>query len=207
QVWFQFLVMGGKDRFPIKNKKAKWYNFFSKVEMKGWKDASQEELQKILKREEKGDDIASFVKLTMSPGERLLAESIERHLAKLCFDVGIRAVYASKEGIRPIVKVGVGNSIKQFGSPGMNGFKVAATTSYNQPWEDYKGIRARRLKKLMFKYFRERAYFYPPASKKPMVMTTEELATLYHFPGQAVTTPSLSRIPSKRGEPPVNLPL
>ncbi|HQJ83998.1 MAG TPA: hypothetical protein PLE07_02160 [Candidatus Paceibacterota bacterium] len=207
QVWFQFLVMGGKDRFPIKNKKAKWYNFFSKVEMKGWKDASQEELQKILKREEKGEDIASFVKLTMSPGERLLAEAVERHLAKLCFDVGIRAIYASKEGIRPIVKVGVGNSIKQFGSPGMNGFKVAATTSYNQPWEDYKGIRARRLKKLMFKYFRERAYFYPPASKKPMVMTTEELATLYHFPGQAVTTPSLSRIPSKRGEPPVNLPL
>lgn len=208
QVWFQILIMGSKDRFPIPNKKAKWYNFFSKVEMKSWKDAAENEIKKILKRDEKTEDVGSWMRLAMSPGERNLAEAVERQLGKFGFDVGIRAIYASKESLRAITKVGVGNSIKQFGAPGMNGFKVVPNISgLNNPWEDFRGFRAKRLKKRVFKYFRERAYFYPPASKPPMVMTTEELATIYHFPGKVVTTPTLGRIPSKRGEPPVNLPL
>jgi hypothetical protein len=40
----------------------------------------------------------------------------------------------------------------------------------------------------------------------PSVMTTEELATIYHFPGKVATTPTLGRIPSKRAEAPANLP-
>lgn len=207
QVWFQFLIMGSKDRFSIPNKKAKWYNFFSRVEMKDWKAAAKDEMEKILKRDLKTDDVGSFIKLSMSPGERALAEAVERHQGKFGFDVGIRTIYASKESLRAITKVGVGNSIKQFGAPGMNGFKTLQTSGFNNPWEDFRSFRTKRRQKQMFKYFRERAYFYPPANRPPMVMTTEELATVYHFPGQVVTTPSLGRIPSKRGEPPVNLPL
>jgi len=40
-----------------------------------------------------------------------------------------------------------------------------------------------------------------------MVMSTEELATVYHIPSHAVETPTLSRIQSATGEAPINLPM
>jgi hypothetical protein len=64
----------------------------------------------------------------------------------------------------------------------------------------------------MFESFCRRSYFWPPYttqdfSQKHMVLNTEELATIYHFPGSAVRTPNLKRIPSKRADAPSNLPL
>jgi len=41
----------------------------------------------------------------------------------------------------------------------------------------------------------------------PFIMNTEELATIYHFPGEVSKTPSLSRISAKKAEPPTNLPI
>ena len=38
-------------------------------------------------------------------------------------------------------------------------------------------------------------------------MNGEELATLYHLPGAVATTPTLTRIPSKKSEAPANLPV
>ena len=62
----------------------------------------------------------------------------------------------------------------------------------------------------MIDAFRRRSFFYAPYrnwQSKPYILTTEELATLYHFPGKIVTTPTLERIPSKKVEPPANLPI
>lgn len=39
------------------------------------------------------------------------------------------------------------------------------------------------------------------------ILNAEELATIYHFPGQVASSPSLKRIGSKKAEPPSNLPL
>ncbi|KKP85697.1 MAG: hypothetical protein UR88_C0010G0019 [Candidatus Nomurabacteria bacterium GW2011_GWA1_35_8] len=39
------------------------------------------------------------------------------------------------------------------------------------------------------------------------VMNTEELATLWHFPGQILKVPTLERIESKEASPPTNLPI
>jgi len=39
------------------------------------------------------------------------------------------------------------------------------------------------------------------------ILNTEELATIYHFPGQTASSPALKRIASTKAEPPVNLPL
>ena len=38
-------------------------------------------------------------------------------------------------------------------------------------------------------------------------MNIEELATIYHFPGDIASTPTLSRVEAKKGEPPANLPV
>jgi hypothetical protein len=39
------------------------------------------------------------------------------------------------------------------------------------------------------------------------VLNTEELATLWHFPGQILKVPTLERIESKEASPPTNLPI
>ena len=46
-------------------------------------------------------------------------------------------------------------------------------------------------------------YFHPPT----YVLNTEELATLWHFPGQIMRVPTLERIESKEASPPPNLPM
>lgn len=38
------------------------------------------------------------------------------------------------------------------------------------------------------------------------ILNAEELATIYHFPGQVASSPALKRIGSKKAEPPANLP-
>lgn len=42
---------------------------------------------------------------------------------------------------------------------------------------------------------------------KPFVLNIEELATLFHFPGRTVSSPTMTRAEAKSGEPPVNLPM
>ena len=59
----------------------------------------------------------------------------------------------------------------------------------------------------MFDAYINRSAFYKPHKRKTIVLNTEELATIYHFPGSVVQTPSLSRIESKKGEPPAGLPV
>ena len=39
------------------------------------------------------------------------------------------------------------------------------------------------------------------------VLNTEELATIFHFPGQIIKVPGLERVESKEASPPTNLPI
>jgi hypothetical protein len=55
--------------------------------------------------------------------------------------------------------------------------------------------------------YKRRSYFYRRIARKPLVMSVEELATIYHFPGSVAATPSLERIPSKKTAAPANLPV
>ena len=45
-------------------------------------------------------------------------------------------------------------------------------------------------------------YFHP----ETFVLNAEELATIWHFPGQILKVPTLERIESKEASPPPNLP-
>lgn len=49
-------------------------------------------------------------------------------------------------------------------------------------------------------------FFLPYVHHQTYVLNTEELATLWHFPGQILKVPTLERIESKEASPPTNLP-
>jgi hypothetical protein len=48
-----------------------------------------------------------------------------------------------------------------------------------------------------------KAYFH----HHTFVLNVEELASMWHFPGQILKVPTLERIESKEASPPTNLPI
>ena len=50
-------------------------------------------------------------------------------------------------------------------------------------------------------------FFLPYFHHQTFVLNIEELATLWHFPGQILKVPTLTRIESKEASPPPNLPI
>ena len=49
-------------------------------------------------------------------------------------------------------------------------------------------------------------YRFRRKPKTSFIFSVEELATVFHFPGHIVSTPTVPRIEVKKGEPPMGLP-
>jgi len=68
----------------------------------------------------------------------------------------------------------------------------------------------RRNQRTLLDAYKRRSFFnvpYKHLNGKPYILTVEELATIFHFPGATTTTPTLTRVPSKKAEAPANLPV
>lgn len=206
QIWIQILVRGADDkRFP---KPGEWFGG------QGWKDVAKEEI-KTLKAKHKGEKDKPGEPMTK--GDQEVISAIEKSMSKLGFDCGIRAVYvARKDSFKGTHIAALTGIFRQYGST-LNGFKPTNVTGFDYPWQDFSGVRSQKIKAEIFDAYCKRSYFYPPhasqyvagvsVERKPFVLTTEELATIYHFPGRVSETPSFKRIESKKSEPPVNLPV
>lgn len=198
QIWFQINIMAAKKRFP---KPGTWF------EHQDWAGDAKSLLDKLLKRDKLKDSLLLSNESVLSPGERTVVEAIEGQIAKFGFDCVLRALYlAEGEKFNPANIGGLMSSVKQYSSLNLNGFKPTKATSY-EPWEDPFGSKIVKLKKSFFELYCKRAGFYPPYDRVPFVLNTEELATIYHFPGAVAATPTFGRSESKRGEAPVNLPI
>ena len=82
---------------------------------------------------------------------------------------------------------------------------------------DEDGIRATDLAELtgrhkqhehekLVEFYRRRSYFHDPYVGPWMILSAEELATLFHIPSSTVETPTLPRIQSATSGAPANLP-
>ncbi|HYF28887.1 MAG TPA: hypothetical protein VEA36_00795, partial [Candidatus Paceibacterota bacterium] len=74
------------------------------------------------------------------------------------------------------------------------------------PWEDRSGKHKEHLEHQLVDAYRRRSYFTEPYRLPWVVMSSEELATIFHIPSASVTAPSLPRIQSSTSEAPSNLP-
>lgn len=208
QLWIQILVRTHK-------KRRKPGTLFSKED---WKDAAKVEIQKIRTEASKRASEAlqkatkketPFAMLLLTRGEEEAITAIERSIAKQGFEAGIRGIYiADIQKFNPINIIGLVGAFKQFGSQNLNGFSPTRWLArYDYPWEDFRQIRQNRDRRRIIDAFRRRSWFFPPYRTPTFVLNTEELATIYHFPGETVATPTLPRIPSARAEAPPNLPV
>jgi len=139
----------------------------------------------------------------VSSGEKDIIKSIENKISRLSFKTDIRLVYISPKKVFNESNVSAFMAfLKQFNSKDLNGFKInkdASTVLKTRILQN------RRL-------FLKKMDFYQNCLKRKsaqgdMILNTEELATVYHFPALKVKTPALIRVLSKKGEPPIGLPV
>ena len=194
QAWFQIMIRAVK-----------------KNRFKEWQESSKKIVDEIMKKDEKkkkkkeGEKI-DFGSMILSPGERTIVEAIERNVAKLGFDACVRMAYlAEKEKYKQAIPAFFEGMIKQYNSNNLNGFKLANRTLYVNYF--FPETRHAWRQKRMFDAYVKRSSFYAPRTRKLYVLNTEELATIYHFPGSVAKTPTLERIESKKSEPPAGLPI
>lgn len=193
QIWMQILIQPNIPRYRTP---GTWFGHHD------WKEEGKAVI-KQLQAKYSGDGGEKA-----SKRQSEVMSAIERSLSKLGFDCGIRAIYiAKRENYDPANIAGITGAFRQYSSQDLNGFKPTNTPGFDYPWQDYHGLREEKRKKKLFDAYIRRSYFYPPYKKKPFVLNTEELATIYHFPGGVAETPTFERIESKKGEPPPNLPV
>jgi hypothetical protein len=217
QVWIQLIVRAHK---PEQRKPGTLFQ-----ETDTWKDAIDKKINEILGRDKKSrkalekDKVTgemkagdSYILPTLSELEKEQVAALSRRVAKLPFDVCARVLYiATKESFN--TPFGIGGLItffKAFNTEHLNGFKPNGdkwTPSLDAPWKDYKDIKRDRFSREGLQFYKMRSAWFPPAEAETFVLNTEELATVYHFPGSVAATPTLERVPSKKGEAPSNLPV
>lgn len=204
QAWIQVLIRAHREENLKKDARL-----FKKPD---WKDGAKKEIKKIIEKDafvQAGEDKpATLQHLTDSQKETINA--IERSLSKTAFDSMIRVIYmAKKDSFNPTNIGGLLGSFRQFGSNNLNGFAPSWNTGFDYPWQDFRGIRKKNNEIDIVDAYKRRSFFHAPYkffTGKPFILTSEELATLFHFPGGVASTPNFSRIVSKKAEPPTNLP-
>lgn len=195
RLWLQILIRASKKEFRVANT---WFG------TQDWRGEAKELIAKL--REE---------------GKTDAVKALERSISKHGFDVGIRSMYIAKSEIFDMGKTGgLRVAFEPFNSEFLNGFKRQDGTDSEVPFEnmnwdfsggplEWKFERTWKAKKRTFEAYRSRSWFYQPYKNRrpPFILNTEELATIYHFPGRVLETPSFVRVTTKKSVPPVNLPI
>lgn len=170
-----------------------------------------EEAASPKKKEEPSD---TTLMMHLSPGTKDIVAAIERNILKPGFEVVVRMCYAAKRDVFNLGHVAsfVG-SLKLVNTQTTNAFKLntdtmAAKTTWWLPAFVTRGKKQHK-KLLYWRYYRGRKPFKDTWSlrSQEVVMNTEELATIYHYPGASVKAPLMPRIEAKRAEPPAMLPV
>lgn len=219
-IWFQINVRADTARFTIKKDGKEEGG-------KKWTDKAKEvikELNDKLKEKEKdAEGKTTTTTRRATKGELNVIEAIERNANKFGFDTGIRAIYVTKNENFDANRIGgVTGMVRQYNTNDFNSFKPSGTTSFDFPWQDLFGNKIIKKKKYILSDYKNRDFFYGSFNFKkikkyfthpnksgnnPFILSTEELATIFHLPGRVSETPTFTRIEAKKGEPPVNLPI
>ena len=160
---------------------------------------------------------------------RPTVKAITDQMNQLHFDCGIRVITLSNKKLCTDEQFNNHrrNSRliwRQYAQPSINELNRVNSTQFDAPWSDPTGLALTKIKKRMLFWYRTRTFFHPPIqysvdypkmfsfffpSHRPniFVLSAEELATLFHFPGMVSSTPSFKRIESKIAKPPSNLPI
>jgi len=156
--------------------------------------------------EEKKKDSDPLKMMNLKPSQKVQIEAADMKANKLGFDISIRGLYVSRKEVMNKAKAvnGFVGYIKQFNTNDLNSLKPdMKVTATSAAYFFAKQRVIDRKNKIMYAY-KQRSDFL---GRKPWVMNVEELATLWHFPIDAVVkAPLIQRAGARRVEPPMSLP-
>lgn len=222
QLWIQILA---------KNSSKKYYSQ-KKDKKVDFNEAASEFLLNYLKpytkvqKNEKGEtDTDIRTPKIVEP----VVKAINDQLGQLHFECGVRVVALSDKKIVSEDQFnGLNRSAKlifrQFTLANSNELERINSTEFDNAWEDPLGTSIFKYKNRLLDSYRLRMFFNPPfylsldfpkflkifspiGKPKVFVLSSEELASIYHFPGMVSETPSFKRVETKIAKPPSNLPI
>jgi hypothetical protein len=168
---------------------------------------------KVPEEEQKKEELIP-PEMKLTPGEKDIIMAVEEKMAKPLFRANMRFIYLGKKEVffKPNARLGFNffayfttvncNSLIPFGK---------TMTKIKQNWYDFFFFIPRRLflrKRKLFRNYKERVPPFYPRPGGTFWLNIEEVASLFHFPSSIVApTPTMSRVESKRGGPPSELPV
>ncbi len=157
------------------------------------------------RKEEKQDD--SFKMFNLKPKEKKQIEAIQEKVSKLGFEFKIRFIYLAKKDVmnKPKALNGFVGYMKQFVHMDLNNLKPdSARTSTKAEYFFSENRSNKRKNRLIHNYIKREDW----AGRKPGILNIEELASLWHFPIEAVVkAPLIQKAPGRKAEPPMALPM
>ncbi|OGY78664.1 MAG: hypothetical protein A3B74_04805 [Candidatus Kerfeldbacteria bacterium RIFCSPHIGHO2_02_FULL_42_14] len=221
QVWLQLVITPVGDEWKeqakrlalkIAGKKVKVsYNLIEKAVYGSLKTVSYMGEQTlgtgVSVPEEKADDKPPSILLHLTPGELNQIKSLEEKAAKIAFKTRFRFVYIARREVysKPRVISPLVGAVKQFNTQDLGGLKVDKLTKTKAK---YFFIKRRNLarKHRILRAYRSRTSWVG-ARTGNCILNIEELASIYHFPLITVKTASVTRVETKKYEPPRKLPI
>lgn len=121
--------------------------------------------------------------------EEEIVKALEEKMQKDSFEVNIKIMVSveSKERSEEIFSQ-IGGVFEQFSAPRLNGFRIIE-------------VKGGRLRKLLYNYS-----FRIFNSKEKIILNTEELTSIFHFPTPFLKTPGVKILKAKSAAPPTELP-
>lgn len=221
-MWLQLIITPVKEDWGPKQGQATIEEFLGheKVESPGifarlWHDLSEifsnlftallgKEIEWTALGEAPAKDEAP-VEFRLTPGQKDVLKALESNIGKPMYRVKMRYIYVGRrEGFSKQTGVSAFiGGIKQFNDLNLNSMVPddLTKTYANYLWVD------KRTRYRQRKLFRRYISRDTDDQTNRFLLSSEELATLFHIPDMQVVAPSLTRVVAKRGGAPANLPV
>lgn len=179
---------GGAVQIVLRSASKNWAKFGLSVIQKinqgqSFKDAVKGKPKKKPKKDE------PVVQQRVSPVDEEIMKSLQAKIAKTGFEANIRLLFSSKTKERAEELLShLSGSFQQFSSPNSNSFKLEK-------------MKKNGLKKLFFSFS-----FRLFERKQKLILNSEEIASIFHFPLTGLSSPKLKWLKSKESIPPTNIP-
>jgi hypothetical protein len=230
QMWMQIVITPSKKEYHTKGTIFGKHNWIEEARLEMLKMlAPYTQLKK--------QDDGHYAKEIRAPGFLdTVTKAMSTKTSKIGFDTGVRIMYvAKKDKFDMSSRRNIRLILRQYERPDSNEFYRVNSTQVDAFSSSFFSLSPRKVMILadrMLHEYRERGFFHLPLRhminnhnltgiplwivKKfflpyfhppTFVLNVEEIATMWHFPGQIMRVPSLERIESKEASPPTNLPI
>jgi len=217
QVWLQFIAMPVRDEIPWRKRGRELADKIARRKVVKLKPMVQEAAEILVTGKPSGVEVLEEKEIIppemkLTPGEREILAGIEEKISKFGFDCNIRFLYLGKREVffkpRGRFVFGFFKEVSTENSGGLKVWKDTMTKIKSVPFWFLDKRRFYLRQRKLFRLYKGRDRPLFPRAGGTFILNTEELATLYHFPGRMVApAPAITRVEAKKGEAPPGLPM